>query len=86
MYLRNVRVRGPVHAFICVRWRIYFNFLHRIERFKIFKALPARAVQALTGHVEDHGPEQTGTTRRYGSLPTGSHHTTGPLLMPASKL
>ena len=32
---------------------------------------------------EDHGPEQTGTTRRYGSLPTGSHHTTGSLLMPA---
>ena len=24
---------------------------------------------------EDHGPEQTGTTRRYGSLPTNSHHT-----------
>ena len=31
-------------------------------------------------YTEDHGPEQTGTTRRYGSLPTGSHHTTGSLL------
>ena len=31
---------------------------------------------------EDNGPVQTGTTRRYGSLPAGSHHTTGSLLMP----
>ena len=37
----------------------------------------------LSVETEDHGPEQTGTTRRYGSLPTGSHHTTGSLLMPA---
>ena len=32
--------------------------------------------------IEDHGRVQTGTTRRYGSLPTGSHHATGSLLMP----
>ena len=32
--------------------------------------------------IEDHGRVQTGTTRRYGSLPTGSHHTTASLLMP----
>ena len=45
---------------------------------------PAILYLSLFGvHLEDHGPEQTGTTRRYGSLPTGSHHTTGSLLMPA---
>ena len=46
-------------------------------------SLTKMVTKGVVDALEDHGPEQTGTTRRYGSLPTGSHHTTGSLLMPA---